>query len=386
MLTKLDEALLHQAPVTFAHTEVSDHRFYDRVYVEAVDPAGSAAFGMGIGLYKNTNTLDGFVSVQRDDRQYNVRLSRALRPAVDDTTLGPLVYEVAEPMRSVRVSLAEGEHGIACDVLFEGVVAPIEEIDHFSRVEGRVQEQVHRYNQVGRASGWISVEGTRFEVADWWAVRDHSWGVRPGVGGFDPKTGGMPPELAGFLYSWVTFSTDDLVGYVQVHENGAGARTTFDGVVRSRIGGGDRSVSEAEYEFDFPDGSRLYERARLAITTDDGATLDVRAERLLPPWVMRGTGYDRGYSDSKGVGAHRGPYLCEHDVYDLSHPPEVLVLPDGAVLPHFHREHLVRVRVDEAPGTGHLTALCIGGLPKYGLPPFTAEELIALMRMSPSQG
>ena len=386
MLTKLDEALLHQAPVTFAHTEVSDHRFYDRVYVEAVDPAGSAAFGMGIGLYKNTNTLDGFVSVQRDDRQYNVRLSRALRPAVDDTTLGPLVYEVAEPMRSVRVSLAEGEHGIACDVIFEGVVAPIEEIDHFSRVEGRVQEQVHRYNQVGRASGWISVEGTRFEIADWWAVRDHSWGVRPGVGGFDPKTGGMPPELAGFLYSWVTFSTDDLVGYVQVHENGAGARTTCDGVVRSRIGGGYRTVSEAEYEFEFPDGSRLYERARLAITTEDGATLDVRAERLLPPWVMRGTGYDRGYSDSKGVGAHRGPYLCEHDVYDLSHPSEVVVLPDGAVLPHFHREHLVRVRVDEAPGTGHLTALCIGGLPKYGLPPFTADELIALMRMSPSQG
>ncbi len=328
MLTRLDEALLHQAPVTFADTEVSDHRFYDRVYFEAVDPAGSAAFCMGIGLYKNTNTLDGFVSVQRDNRQYNVRFSRALRPAVDDTTLGPLVYEVVEPMRSVRVTLAEGDHGVACDMTFEGVVAPIEEVDHFARVQGRVQEHVHRYDQVGRASGWISLGDTRFEVADWWAVRDHSWGVRPGVGGFDPKTGGTPPQLAGFLYSWVTFSTDDLVGYVQVHENGAGERTTFDGrrAIATRRRGSPVCVKQSTSS-SFPRAAAstkgLDSRSRPTMARPSTFAL----EQLLPPWVMRGTGYDHGYTDAKGVGVHRGSYLCEHDVYDLSHPSEVLLLP-----------------------------------------------------------
>ena len=41
-----------------------------------------------------------------------------------------------------------------------------------------------RYHQIGVATGWVEVEGTRTEIEadEWISIRDHSWGLRPGVG------------------------------------------------------------------------------------------------------------------------------------------------------------------------------------------------------------
>ena len=63
MLTKLDDTLLHQAPTTFDHAVTSDHRFYDRYWFQAIEPGGATSLVAGMGLYKNTNVLDGFCTV-----------------------------------------------------------------------------------------------------------------------------------------------------------------------------------------------------------------------------------------------------------------------------------------------------------------------------------
>lgn len=385
MLTHLDEVLFHQIATTFDHAGTSDHRFYDRYYLEAADEAGSAAIAAGLAVYKNTNVVDGFVTVLHGDTQHNVRLSRSLRDDMGRVQAGPLSIEVVEPMKTLRLAVSEGDHGLAADVVWEATLPPVEEVEHFTRVDGRVSEQVHRYNQVGRAQGVIDVGGKRIDVDDWWAARDHSWGVRPGVGGYEPKTGSLPAAVVnGFLYTWFTFSTKDVAGYLQVHETGAGRRVVFDGVLRAFRGGEwqDLAVEAVEYEFSFPDGSRNYERARVMVTTSPGEKWEITCSRLMQPYVMRGTGYDSGYRDGRGLGFYRGDSLVEWDTYDLTEPGSVRILPGGEELPHFHREQLVHVEVNGAPGTGHFTVLPVGALPAYGVPAFSAAELATLARMT----
>src|SRR5438552_1742632 len=122
--------MLHQLPTTFDHAGTTDHRFYDRYYIGAYDPAGGQALHTSMGVYKNANVMDGFISVQHDGKQYNLRLSRALRPSVADQRVGPLRYETVEPLHSLRIELEPSDFAVSCSLLWEGIVPPIEEKEH----------------------------------------------------------------------------------------------------------------------------------------------------------------------------------------------------------------------------------------------------------------
>ena len=116
MLTDLDDTLLHQAPLPFEFVSTSDHRFYDRYWFEAVAPDGSAGVLVSMGRYPNMNVLDGFVTAQREGRQYNVRFSRELRPALAETRVGGLSVSLVEPLKVLRLRLEEGDHPLGCDL------------------------------------------------------------------------------------------------------------------------------------------------------------------------------------------------------------------------------------------------------------------------------
>ena len=358
MLTNLDESLLHQASLPFSATTTTDHRFYDRCWVAAYDPRGGTALNMGLGVYKNMNVADGFVCCVRDRRQRNVRVSRQLRPAIDDHRVGPLRYEVLEPHRRLRVRLEE-TGGLACNLDWQARFPPLEEGRTVFDVNGRTAIDVMRYDQVGRVDGWIRFGDERLEVEDWFGARDHSWGVRGGVGGYEPATGPSPPA-AGFLVMWLLFATDEVSGYTQLMRDGTGAVTFLDGILRSRDGDEDRRVVEVDHEIEFPLGSRCYRRATLRLLDDGGGRHTVECERLTEPIVMRGAGYDNGYSDGRGLGMHRGVVRGEHDVYDLSVERRPTLFPDGTPVSGAQREQPVSILFDGVPGTGDFTVLTAG--------------------------
>lgn len=83
----------------------------------------------------------------------------------------------------------------AFDCLFEGAFPPAFEDRTYIRARNRVAAELGRYQQIGRCSGWIEVDGERTEMApdSWVSPRDHSWGVRYGVGlpmhGLEPQSG-----------------------------------------------------------------------------------------------------------------------------------------------------------------------------------------------------
>src|SRR5437773_5019630 len=120
-------------------------------------------------------------------------------------------------MQRLRLTAAPGEHALSAELEWVAALAPEVEPQHFRRVNGRVVEDYCRYDQIGTCTGWIDAAGTRIEVRDWWACRDHSWGVRERVGIPEPVTGPPPePSSGGSFFAFLFYSTERYGGHVQV--------------------------------------------------------------------------------------------------------------------------------------------------------------------------
>jgi hypothetical protein len=383
MLTPMDDTLWHTLPTTFDHVGTSDPRFFDRYWFAASDPGGGGTLQLTLGVYNNMNVVDaGFVAI-RGGRQYNVRASRSLRPRFE-SVCGPLRVEVVEPLHRARLLVdGPGAHGVAAELEWASVLPAQEEAARFTRVRGRVVEESRRFDQIGECSGWLELAGERLELDRWWATRDHSWGVRENMGIPEPVTGPAPPPTAGALFAFLFFSTGTLGGHLQVAQF-AGRPDYFTAEVARRgdAGGGSVGVASAggeglalvdaslSAEFYDRERPRRFRTARFDARLADGESVVVEAEALCPAVDMQGLGYSGGYADGRGLGVWRGEAHLEHDVWDVSHPTEV-VRADGERVRPIHRIQPVRVSLRGAGlderGTGSLTLIAEGTLPRLGL-------------------
>jgi hypothetical protein len=180
-----DEGFSHQIADTFAVVGSSDLSWTEKVCAMAAARDGSLQLGFGLGKYPNRNVMDAYAGISRGVEQITVRASRRLSPEPERTVIGPVRYEIVEPLQSVRFSLEANDcQPIAFDWRFDAVVPPVVEDRTHTRAGYRVSADLVRYHQTGVASGWVEVDGERTEIAPetWVSTRDHSWGVRYGVG------------------------------------------------------------------------------------------------------------------------------------------------------------------------------------------------------------
>jgi hypothetical protein len=375
MLTNADETLLHQTSRPMSTCAESDHRFFDRYWFEAVHPEGYMAVILGMGAYKNMNVMDGFAAVQQDLQQYNLRVSRRLRPDLDHARVGPLSVNIVEPYRDFILTIEKGDYAFSGELRWQSNFPPYLEAHHQNLVEGSIAQDSSRYDQVGRVSGWLELNGTRHIVTDWWGVRDHSWGVRPGVGGFEPQrkdTGDNLPgtwiEMRSLLWMWSYLVTEEFACQFQQQEDGEGKILYQDGLLQWPIDSTRKSVRVVglEHQISFIPGTRSYHDLTYVVSLEDSNKLEIKAEPLVPPWAYRGTGYEGGYNDGKGLGATRGNDLLEWDIYDLSHPGIVLD-QDGNQIAPGHREQPVKLTVNGQAGFGHFPVMSFGKISKYNL-------------------
>lgn len=362
LLGPLDEELNHQTSQPFRVAGTTDHRFYDRHWFEAISPDGDLLMLSGMGIYKNMGVADGFLVVQHNRQQTNVRVSRPLGTHLD-SSVGPLTIRVIEPYERVHLSLAPGEYPLAADLRWISTFPVYLEAPHFTFREGRVIQDTSRYDQVGRLEGWIDLDGTRYQSDDWWGVRDHSWGVRPDVGGFESAYG---HDRSPMLWLWTYATTAELAVHFQLREDGSGNLQHFDGEVlyaphseREPV-----RIERVEHDIVFIEGSRDWSTLVYHLFLANGQKLTLEAEALQSAWAYRGTGYENGYDDSRGVGVPRGEWV-ETDRLDLSVPGRVT--RNGE--PYFpgHREQPARITIDGTPGTGHLPVMSSGRVQRYGL-------------------
>ncbi len=186
-LTGADELFHHQVAETFATVATTDLAFTEKVCAMAARKDGSLQLGFGLGKYPNRNVMDGYAGISRGTEQITVRASRRLWPDPEVTRIGPIHYEVVDPMRTVRFQLAPNPtQPVAFEWIFEQVVPPrLEDRTHArNHWNTRVSSELIRYHHIGVvSSGWVEIDGERTAIDDSWvSTRDHSWGVRYGVG------------------------------------------------------------------------------------------------------------------------------------------------------------------------------------------------------------
>lgn len=192
-ITAADEFLYHQIPDTFAVTATSDRNWTEKIWLTAFALDGSLQANFGFGKYNNRNVMDGFAGVSRGVEQWTVRGNRTLYPDPLTMSIGPLSYEIVEPLKQVRVRLEENDaQPIAYDITFTGELPPFFEARNRHRSVYRLESDTVRYHQLGHADGWVSVNGERTTVdgATWGSARDHSWGERG-----ERLVGGLPPGV-----------------------------------------------------------------------------------------------------------------------------------------------------------------------------------------------
>lgn len=377
MLRALDDTLHHQLPLTFDQVGPSDHRFYDRYWFSIFANNGEALVITTVGMYKNVNVMDGAACVvdTGEGRQYNLRVSRQLRPELDQIGAGPLRYELIEPMKRHRLLLEENELGHSFDLEVEAIAPPHEEGHYFIRKDGRVVQDYHRFDQVGRVSGWVKVGGKTYTATrdSWTSVRDHSWGLRYRyAGGFEPVTSEEEPPAQGGLFNWFTWHGADYSCYFQIRDDGDAAWHSLDGSIILLSGNESREVrlKDVQHQLEFCPGTRRIERAGYTITDEEGGRREILATRVTPLYLApAGYGYSMGFQQGRGHGVYRGRLHTEGEVWDVSEPGIVRDL-EGNVLstPTAGATGDMPVRVEEngIVTYGHLAGSVRGTYPRYG--------------------
>src|SRR6185312_6059013 len=103
----------------------SDPSWTEKVCAMAAARDGSLQIGFGMGKYPNRNVIDAYAGVSRGVEQITVRGSRELANAPTEYVIGPIRYEILEPLEAVRFVLEPNDvQPIAFDCTFKGVLPP----------------------------------------------------------------------------------------------------------------------------------------------------------------------------------------------------------------------------------------------------------------------
>ena len=373
-LVGADETLLHQAVDTFATVGSTDVNWTEKLWLQACALDGSVQVCFGLGKYNNRNVLDAFGGISRGTEQWTVRGSRALHTDPERVGVGPLDYEVIEPLSAVRVRLAPNDvQPIAFDLVVRGVVPPrMEDRElHRSPHENRIVNDVVRYHQTGVVEGWLEVGGTRVDVNDGWAgTRDHSWGVRMQVG--DPLADLEPParlrDPRSFT-SWAPWLLERPDGsryalfhyFMESNLPGAPAHRLRGGI--EHPDGTEEPFHDARFAVEFDDSNRRFLGGTITFVTADGAE---RPVEVAP--AASGTGFHLGTGLYFGLdGARHGQWRGELHVDGDHHVG--CDTPEVARRIHQHRDCVVLVEdpVGGGRGGGSIQTIAIGAFPQFGL-------------------
>jgi hypothetical protein len=353
MLTKADDYPIHQTPEPIAYSG-SDRNFYDRYFFNGYSKRdGELFFAAALGVYPHLNVMDASFCVIVDGVQKNVHASKTLHMERLDTQVGPIEIEVIEPLEVLRVIVDDAEHGIRADVRFRARVKPVEEPRFTRRTGTQLSMDYTRLTQNGVYSGWVEVQGRRFDVSEdnVWGTRDRSWGIRP-VGERDPQPNPYATEPQ-FYWLWAPVNFDDRCSFYHINADADGEPWNERGVMSLTDGSPPEDMRQASSQMTFTAGSRHAASASVSFTARSGAQGRIQIEPLYH-FYMRGLGY--GHPEW-GHGAYHGELASGYD--------EIVLSEAAASDPqNLHIQAVSRVTLEgdlgTATGTGVLEQLIIG--------------------------
>jgi hypothetical protein len=203
-MSGIDEYLVHNYPHPVRVMWTPDSQAYERVWFTAQDKVGELLFVCGLGLYPNLGTAEAFAIANVRGSHSTVRAHRRLGDNRMDMRVGPFTFEVVEPFKQWRLSLAENPHSVSFDINWFDTKRPVfRNLGAGVIVGGRPFGGVAGYDGFGVQEGWVRVNGERFDLGrgTHLGTRDHHWGTRDGVGGPGMYRGVQHPHSG----EWVEF-------------------------------------------------------------------------------------------------------------------------------------------------------------------------------------
>lgn len=365
-LSPYDEFPVHQAPYPISCIPSTDYA-WDEGYYYGVYSAEQQLFMIaGFRVNPNADVIGAHVSINYRGVHRTLRLSRTWREQLY-TALGPLRFDVIEPFRDIRISLAPNEAKFAMDLHWLGLSPPFLSQHHLATRRGRRTTDQSRYNQTGTAHGWLELDGRRFDVdpATWGAARDHSWGIYEARPPLVPDGKWLPPpDDAGpvrALRFSMFFGAGDYTGHLHLHEDQDGRQVaTNDAFGIPFEGGVDRgwdqprlNFATCRHELVFYPGTRCASSGKLYLTDVNGGAWTFEFATAAPPAPVLQAGYHQGsWKDGGTIATYHGPGLySEWDEFDWSKQPTPHTLYGQTVQRQVYgAEHVVRLRVTDPQG------------------------------------
>ena len=354
-----DEYPLHQITAPFSGVASGDASWNDGHYVCLTNQAGTVSLTSTLRLYSNNDVMDGFVCIRHEGRQHNIRVSRRLRPAIEDFRVGPLRLEIVEPMKALRLVLEDNDYGISLDVTCRGTTLPYEDPVEATRVDGRPVGERATYELTGNCEGWVEVGGDRIDLdpATDSFFRNHSWGFQAGRGG--PKLYAAPAlgtkrRVPG-VRQWILFRMPGFGGFYFIDPSGRKASGKGVLMMDDRI----VAVTGVETDLQFYEGGRRLRSGSFRLTDADGGQRAYEVQDL--GWVYcQGGGYFGGFDDGLGQGVYRGDYHAEGEVWDVSHPTEIVDATGRRFeFDHDWAENFTRLTSEGETGLAHFECVVI---------------------------
>jgi hypothetical protein len=255
------------------------------------------------------------------------------------TTVGPLAVEVLEPLKRLRVVLAETD-GLAADLVCEGLHAPIEEPRFTRRIHGRTLMDVTRMTQNIRWEGTLRVDGGERPVIGIRGTRDRSWGVRPiGAADAQPIAPGVAPQ---FFWLWAPIVFERFSLYAHSNDDADGIPWNRSVVLVDHDSGRERRLAEPRFLLALTPGSRWAHAATLhALLPGEGPVrLELEGDGR---FQMSGIGYGH---PTRGHGVFQGEESVATERFETA--TVASAAPGNA-----HIQALVRARLKLPDGTEH---------------------------------
>lgn len=302
-LTPYDEFPVHQAPHPFSYIPSTDYA-WDEGYWFGVFNADEKVFlGTYLRVNPNTDMIGGCVMLNVAGHQTTLRFNRCWRRNFA-TEVGPYKMAIEEPLRLIRLTLADNDSGISFDVLWEGTSPAFLEDHHIATNRGRRTTDQTRYSQPGKCSGWIKTRDKSWQVepASWSGSRDHSWGLYASRPPLSPLPALLPPPQDDgpkrAMRFWTCFRTERYSGFYHVHETSDGVQckmndvfgTPFSGRIFKGWNDEDIELVSASHEMEFQEGTRVLKRAVFYLKDAQGGDWKQVFDIETPPWVVQPMG------------------------------------------------------------------------------------------------
>lgn len=292
-LSAADDQLLHQLARPFSVVADPAPNWFDRFYFNLHPPGPGPAIVIGVGRYANVGVMDGYACVATDTEQRNLRVGRRIEDGEAPSVIGPLRFEVLEPLRRWRLAVDGTAEGFELDVIWTARTDAYEvEPIAVSHTDGPQTDFSHFF-QPGTYAGSLRIDEQEYDVAGWFGMRDRSWGVR------------RTRERLG-LHLWGGAQLEDRCVAVIYNEDRDGRPTHADGAVMPVGGGPMTRVVEVQHDLTLDDGGE-FTSGRVRVRLETGETIDVDWDALGRGVYMAQAGYDGWH------GQDHGDEHLEHD-------------------------------------------------------------------------